>query len=95
MSSGQGPVHDPNQSPSGTRGCLAVFLIVLGIALLLPGLCYLALGRGGGSNLAATGVVTSLVGVVLMICAGAMLASRGPRPPPPPPSKLPGWPRRE
>jgi hypothetical protein len=95
MSSGQGPVYDPNQPSSGSRGCLAAFLIVLGIALLLPGLCYLALGRAGGSNVAATGVLYSLAGVVLMICAGALLISRGPRPPPPPPPKLPGWPRKE
>jgi hypothetical protein len=74
---------------------LAAFLIVLGVVTLLPGLCYLALGRGGGNDFAAAGVLYVLVSIVLMIFAGALLVSRGPRPPPPPPPKLPGWPPKE
>ena len=89
MSSDRGPGQDSNQSPSGAGGCLAAFLFALGISSLLPGLCYMALGAGGGSHLAATGVFYALVGVVLMGVAGAMLARR----PKQQPKSL--WPRPE
>jgi hypothetical protein len=65
-----GPPDVPSQRTRGLGGCLATFLVLVGIVLLLPGLCSLVfigmLGSGGGS-VAALWFVCFLIGVVGII----------------------------
>jgi len=64
-----GPPDVPSQRTRGLGGCLATFLVLVGIVLLLPGLCSLVfigmLGSGGGSVAAL--FVCLLIGVVGII----------------------------
>ncbi len=70
MSDTQTPGHDPNRPSSGLRGCGAALLIILGVILLLPGVCSLIFISGGmGNDLAGLGLLVSLGGVVLIVYA--------------------------
>jgi hypothetical protein len=75
-------MSDHNQSELGTRGCAAAFLIMLGAIMLLPGLCFMAIGRGGsgGNNFSVVGLLMMLGPAALIAYALGMLTPK--RPPP-------------
>ena len=59
------------------RGCLMAVLFLLGIALLLPGLCFVSIGHSLGSQ---SNPGTALVGAAVVMIAAAILVgvfSRG------------------
>src|SRR5258708_5395836 len=79
MSDAQTPWHDPN--PPEPSGCLSALLIVLGVILLLPGICSVAfMSAGSADPLAAAGLLVSFVGVVLIFGGIGRLSTRQPRP---------------
>ncbi|WP_143278671.1 hypothetical protein [Bradyrhizobium sp. Y36] len=64
------PLPDADASataPPQRSGCLNAFMVVGGLVLLLPGMCFLAVG-GNSSGLA-------LIGLVLLCAATALLLS--------------------
>jgi hypothetical protein len=74
------PQQDPSQGPNRSwgAGCLGVLLgmllIIVGLALLLPGLCTMAvLAMGGGDSLTVwAGLAISAVGLWLIIAGQRM-----------------------
>jgi hypothetical protein len=76
VSDAQTPWHDPNQPPPGPRGCGAALLIILGVLLLLPGVCSLAFISAGANNgLAALGLLVGFGGLMMILSALASLGS--------------------
>ena len=62
------PVTPPRQ---GIGGCLAVFLVLIGVVLLLPGICsliFMGLGGFGGGN----GGLAGLWFLTILIAAGGV-----------------------
>ena len=60
----------PTGRPQGLGGCLAAFLILVGIILLLPGLCslfFLGMIGGGGGSLVLLWLVCLLISVAGII----------------------------
>lgn len=60
----------PTGRPQGLGGCLAAFLILVGIILLLPGLCslfFLGMIGGGGGSLVLLWLVCLMIGVAGII----------------------------
>jgi hypothetical protein len=55
MSIPETPPPAPPPPPQGASGCMIAFLIVLGIVLLLPGLCSLAVLSSLGGNVRDAG----------------------------------------
>jgi len=75
--------RNPNPPPPTGRGCLAAFLIMLGVVMLLPGACFMAFGSAGSSDLAGAGFLILFMAAVLIISGVGVYSSR--RPPSPPP----------
>ena len=62
------PVSPP---PQGIGGCLSVFLVLVGIVLLLPGICsliFIGLGGLGGGN----GSIGGLWLLTFLVAAGGI-----------------------
>lgn len=60
----------PTGRPQGLGGCLAAFLILVGIILLLPGLCslfFIGMIGGGGGSLVLLWLVCLMIGVAGII----------------------------
>ena len=58
----------PPRSPIGGRGCIIALLIVVGVLLLLPGICSILFIKAGMPNdLASAGLFVSGVGVAMII----------------------------
>ena len=60
----------PTGRPQGLGGCLAAFLILVGIILLLPGLCslfFIGMIGGGGGSLVLLSLVCLMIGVAGII----------------------------
>jgi uncharacterized membrane protein HdeD (DUF308 family) len=74
------PTNDDYLPPSPRRsGCLTAFMVIVGVILLLPGVCALIFFTSSGSEPVVTGLVTLgllvAVGGIFLIWA----AIRGPR----------------
>ena len=71
----------PSAPPPRRSGWLTAFMIIIGVILLLPGICALIFGAGSMSH--PDPVVTTLVLLGLALGAGGVwliaAASRGPR----------------
>jgi hypothetical protein len=69
--------------PPARSGCLTAFMVVVGIILLLPGLCALFFGFASLSSSGSEPIVSILVTLGLLIAVGGifliMAAIRGPR----------------
>jgi hypothetical protein len=75
----------PPQAPSPQRsGCLTAFMVIVGLILLLPGLCALIFGVGSLSSSHYDPGFTPFIvfGALLGIAGGVLIrfAIRGPRP---------------
>jgi hypothetical protein len=70
--------------PPGRSGCLTAFMVIVGIILLLPGLCALIFGADNLMRSHPDPTVLTLVMICLLVAAGGILliraAIRGPRP---------------
>ena len=79
------PGAPPAPPPRPRNGWLTAFMVIVGIVLLLPGLCAIAFGIGNLSSSSPDPVVTLLVFMGLAVGAGGILlirsAIRGRRPP--------------
>jgi hypothetical protein len=66
--------------PSQSSGCAAAVLVILGLILLLPGLCTLIISNGQISQVASIAVITFTIGFVglILIVLGFVLGSRRP-----------------
>ena len=70
MSDDQPTKPPPPRPSSGGQGCVTALLIVIGILLLLPGICSVFFIAGGMSNgLAALGLFVSVGGIALIVVA--------------------------
>jgi hypothetical protein len=68
------PDESPIPPPPQRSGCLTAFMVVAGLFLLLPGLCFL---QFGGAN-AAGGIGAAFILVALTLIIGALArATRG------------------
>jgi hypothetical protein len=79
------PIPPPPASPPAQRdGCLTALMVIVGVVLLLPGLCAIVFGVGNLTSSSPDSVITMLVLLGLAIGAGGVLliraAIRGPRP---------------
>jgi hypothetical protein len=79
------PPIPPREPPPAQRdGCLTAIMVLVGVVLLLPGLCAIIFGVGNLTSSSPDSVVTMLVLLGLAIGAGGVLliraAIRGPRP---------------
>ena len=65
--------------PSARSGCLTAFMVIVGVILLLPGVCALIFFTSSGSE----PVITGLVALGLLVAVGGIFliwaAIRGPR----------------
>ena len=83
MSNADGPAESPPSATGAQRhGCLTALMVVVGIVLLLPGLCALIFGglSLGDSHVDSTVISLVLVGLLVGV-AGILLiraAIRGP-----------------
>jgi len=60
----------PPRSSGFARGCLLALLVVIGIVLLLPGICSAWFISAGASNgLAVLGILVSMGGMALIVYA--------------------------
>jgi hypothetical protein len=70
--------------PPQRSGCLTAFMVIVGIILLLPGLCALIFGADNLMRSHPDPTVLTLVMICLLVAAGGILliraAIRGPRP---------------
>ncbi len=66
------PAMPPASPPPPRGGCLTAFMVIVGIILLLPGLCAIIFGVGNLTSSHPDPVVTSLVGLGLLIGAGGV-----------------------
>jgi hypothetical protein len=64
------PPSDPEPRPQGIGGCLSVFLVLIGIALLLPGICSLLFMAASGVRIGAD--VAGLILLTFAIAAGGI-----------------------
>ena len=65
------PYPAPPPRPQGMGGCLAIFLVLVGIVLLLPGICsllFIGLGGFGGGD----GSIVGLWLLSFLIAAGGI-----------------------
>lgn len=62
------PVPPPR--PQGIGGCLAVFLVLIGVALLLPGICSLLFMGASGLKIGAD--IAGLMLLTFAIAAGGV-----------------------
>jgi hypothetical protein len=85
MSDVENPPGAPPAPSRPRNGWLTAFMVIVGIVLLLPGLCAIAFGIGNMSSSSSDPVVTLLVFMGLVVGAGGILlirsAIRGRRPP--------------
>jgi hypothetical protein len=86
-SSVPGPPLDPPPAmppPSPRSGCLTAFMVIIGIILLLPGVCAVFFGVGNLTSSSPDSFVTTLVMLGLLIGVGGIAlivaAIRGRRP---------------
>ena len=64
------PLGSRPERPQGLGGCLVAFLVVVGIVLVLPGLCsliFLGMIGGGGGSLVLLWLVCLLISVAGII----------------------------
>jgi len=85
MSDAESPAGLPPVPPPPPRnGWLTAFMVIVGIILLLPGLCAIIFGVASWSSSHPDPMVTLLVLIGLAVGAGGVLlirsAIRGPRP---------------
>jgi hypothetical protein len=78
------PPIPPREPPPAQRdGCLTAIMVLVGVVLLLPGLCAIIFGVGNLTSSSPDSVVTMLVLLGLAIGAGGVLlmraAIRGPK----------------
>jgi hypothetical protein len=78
------PGVPPVPSPPPRNGWLTAFMVIVGIVLLLPGLCAIVFGVGNLGSSSPDPMITLLVFMGLAVGAGGILlirsAIRGPRP---------------
>ena len=79
------PLPPPPAPPPPKRdGCATAFMVLVGVILLLPGLCAIIFGVGNLTSSHADPMITMLVLVGLLIGVGGVLliraAIRGPQP---------------
>jgi uncharacterized membrane protein HdeD (DUF308 family) len=69
--------------PPRRNGCLTAFMVVVGIILLLPGVCALIFGFGTLRSSGSEPIITVLVALGLLVGVGGIFliraAIRGPR----------------
>jgi hypothetical protein len=75
----------PPVPPTPPRnGCLTAFMVIVGIVLLLPGLCAIVFGVGNLGSSSPDPMITLLVFLGLLVGFGGIMliraAIRGPRP---------------
>jgi hypothetical protein len=67
------PTPSPAAAPPQRNGCLTAFMVLVGLILLLPGLCTMAFyGRGGDPTMSLIALITFLVavgGIALIVFA--------------------------
>ena len=85
MSDAEGPPGLPPVPPTPPRnGCLTAFMVIVGIVLLLPGLCAIIFGVGNLGSSHSDPMITLLVFLGLLVGFGGIMliraAIRGPRP---------------
>jgi hypothetical protein len=84
---GMRPPPPPNDGylppPPRRDGCLTAFMVIVGVILLLPGVCALIFGFGTLSSSSSDPLVTGLVTLGLLVAVGGIsliwAAIRGPR----------------
>jgi hypothetical protein len=78
------PIPPRVPPPAQRNGCLTALMVIVGVVLLLPGLCAIIFGVGNLTSSSPDSVVTMLVLLGLAIGAAGVLliraAVRGPRP---------------
>ncbi len=78
------PNIPPRPAPERRGGCATAFMVIVGIVLLLPGLCAIIFGVGNLTESHPDSTVTSLAMLGLLIGAGGVAliwsATRGLRP---------------
>ena len=58
------PPPMPSPAPPAQRnGCLTAFMVLVGLILLLPGLCTMAFYSGGDPTMSVIALITFLVGL--------------------------------
>ncbi|MBR1176518.1 hypothetical protein JQ617_21365 [Bradyrhizobium sp. KB893862 SZCCT0404] len=68
----------PPRTPEPRSGCMTAFMVIIGILLLLPGVCLLSLdGRG---PLGLIGLALSVAAAVLLLAAAIRKWGVGPPP---------------
>ena len=67
----QSPVPPPADRPSGSSGCLSLFLVLIGIVLLLPGVCSAIFMVGMG--ISDGGLVAMWIGTFVLAGFGVFL----------------------
>jgi hypothetical protein len=68
------PITGPIAAPPQRNGCLTAFLVLVGVLLLLPGVCTMAFMSGGGSDptMSLIALITFIVavgGIALIVFA--------------------------
>ena len=66
------PPDDPYLPPPRRDGCLTAFMVIIGIILLLPGVCAVFFGVGNLTSSSPDSFVTTLVMLGLLIGAGGI-----------------------
>jgi hypothetical protein len=78
------PIPPRAPPPPPRSGCLTALMVLVGLILLLPGLCAVIFGVGNLSSSRPDSMVTLLVFIGLLVGAGGVLllrvAIRGPQP---------------
>ena len=86
MSDNNTPVTppEPSAAPPPRNGCLTAIMVIIGVILLLPGLCALGFGFAEMTNSRSDPTVMLLVMLGLLVGFGGIMliraAIRGPRP---------------
>jgi hypothetical protein len=79
----ESPLIPPPAIPPRRHGCLTAFMVIVGVILLLPGVCALIFGFGTFTSSGSDPVVTALVTLGLLVALGGIFliwaAIRGPR----------------
>jgi hypothetical protein len=85
MTEAQPPWHDPGppRGPTGRRGCLQVLAVLLGLVMLLPGICGVIIaGLDPHELLVDPNTLLAVLGLIAIGVGGIVLiwfALRGPR----------------
>ena len=66
------PPDDPYLPPPRRDGCLTAIMVIIGIILLLPGVCAVFFGVGNLTSSSPDSFVTTLVMLGLLIGAGGI-----------------------